>query len=399
MQTASFGFSTRPFPEIARKEEGHEARLDRTEKKDSPPGGMIDNINRSLASASPPAHAQILGLGGVQAKLTLGTVGDVYEQEADRVARQVVDEIPSSAFRARNTTSEGERIANGGEAGRVQRQITVRAASDAGGEISSEWEGELERAKGGGQPLSQTVREQMERGFGADFGGVRVHTGAQADMLARSIQARAFTTGEEVLFSKGEYNPESREGMELLAHELTHVVQQNGDKVKRKSEGIGGEKIQRVKKGDKGKGKVAETEERPEARGGEVYIAIDGVEWRDGVTIRVTIDSHQNKHQSTKIREIGMMDGTSGSYFPENVDLDHHKKYFVPMVIEWGRENAERIINAQGRSVSAGKYDIAPGEIDFEVNGVYKNREKRIDVNYHCNPNKATEKKKKGKRK
>ncbi|WP_375495326.1 DUF4157 domain-containing protein [uncultured Nostoc sp.] len=226
VQTASFGFSARPFPEIARKEEGKQASLDLLQMKENQPGGMIDNINRSLASASPPAPLPILRLGGVQAKLTLGTVGDVYEQEADRVARQVVDEIHSSAFRASNTTSEGESIANGGEAGRVQRQITVRAAGDAGGEISSEWEGELVRAKGGGQPMSPTVTEPMERAFGADFGGVRVHTGAQADMLARSIQAKAFTTGQDVFFRQGAYEPGSQGGQELIAHELTHVVQQ-----------------------------------------------------------------------------------------------------------------------------------------------------------------------------
>jgi hypothetical protein len=66
----------------------------------------------------------------------------------------------------------------------------------------------------------------MERAFGADFGGVRVHTGAQADGLARSIQAKAFTTGQDVYFRQGAYEPGSRGGQELIAHELTHVGQQ-----------------------------------------------------------------------------------------------------------------------------------------------------------------------------
>jgi hypothetical protein len=66
----------------------------------------------------------------------------------------------------------------------------------------------------------------MEREFGADFGGVRVHTGAQADILARSIQAKAFTTGQDVFFRQGAYEPGLRGGQELIAHELTHVVQQ-----------------------------------------------------------------------------------------------------------------------------------------------------------------------------
>ena len=227
-QTASKeNFAARPFPEIAKTEARQEASLDRAEVKENQSGGMIENINRSLAAASAP-ELPTLGLGGVQAKLTLGTVGDVYEQEADRVARQVVDEIHSSAFRASNTTSEGESVANGGDVGRVQRQITVQAAGDAGGEVSSEWEAQLQGAKSGGQPLSPSVREPMERAFGAGFGDVRVHTGAKADSLARSIQAKAFTTGQDVFFRQGAYEPGSRGGQELVAHELTHVVQQNG---------------------------------------------------------------------------------------------------------------------------------------------------------------------------
>ena len=73
----------------------------------------------------------------------------------------------------------------------------------------------------------------MEQAFGADFGGVKVHTDSRSDQLNQSIQARAFTTGQDVFFRQGEYNPGSRGGQELLAHELTHVVQQNGGTVQR----------------------------------------------------------------------------------------------------------------------------------------------------------------------
>jgi hypothetical protein len=185
-------------------------------------GGLSQEMRLENATLALPATRAL-----VQRKLTLGTPGDMYEQEADRVARQVVDEIHSSPIREQNALSEEERIPAGGEAGRVQRQINVRSAGDAGGELSSEWEGQLQRAKSGGQPLSPSVKEPMERAFGADFGGVRVHTGAQADMLARSIQAKAFTTGQDVFFRQGAYEPGSRGGKELIAHELTHVVQQN----------------------------------------------------------------------------------------------------------------------------------------------------------------------------
>jgi hypothetical protein len=74
----------------------------------------------------------------------------------------------------------------------------------------------------------------MEPALGADFSGVRVHADAGADALNQSLQARAFTTGQDVFFRQGAYNPGSSSGRELLAHELTHVVQQNGDEVRTK---------------------------------------------------------------------------------------------------------------------------------------------------------------------
>ncbi len=79
---------------------------------------------------------------------------------------------------------------------------------------------------GSGRPLDPESRAFMEPRFGQDFGGVRVHTGADADTAARSINARAFTSGNNVVFGAGEYSPATDAGRRLLSHELTHVVQQ-----------------------------------------------------------------------------------------------------------------------------------------------------------------------------
>jgi hypothetical protein len=92
----------------------------------------------------------------------------------------------------------------------------------------------IQEQRGGGQSLDSGVRRHMEGAFGADFSGVRVHTGAQANTLNHSLSARAFTTGQDIFFREGAYQPGSTVGRELLAHELTHVVQQNGDQVRRK---------------------------------------------------------------------------------------------------------------------------------------------------------------------
>jgi hypothetical protein len=103
-----------------------------------------------------------------------------------------------------------------------------------GGSATPEFEGELKRAKGGGKSLDPTLQTKMGEAMGADFSGVKVHTDPKSHSLSQSIQAKAFTTGEDVFFNEGQYKPSSPEGQELIAHELTHVVQQKGASVQRK---------------------------------------------------------------------------------------------------------------------------------------------------------------------
>ncbi len=109
-----------------------------------------------------------------------------------------------------------------------------------GGEVDPSITTQIQAARGSGRPLDEPVRSSMESGFGADFSNVRVHTGGQADTLNRSLNARAFTTGQDVFFRQGEYNPGSSAGQKLLAHELTHTVQQGAAPLQRQeSRGIG----------------------------------------------------------------------------------------------------------------------------------------------------------------
>jgi hypothetical protein len=79
---------------------------------------------------------------------------------------------------------------------------------------------------GGGRPLDSTTRDYFAMRFGRDFGDVRVHTDGSADAAARGLRATAYTTGRDIVFRQGAYAPESSSGRRLLAHELTHVVQQ-----------------------------------------------------------------------------------------------------------------------------------------------------------------------------
>lgn len=85
--------------------------------------------------------------------------------------------------------------------------------------------------KGGGTSLDDGVRQKMESSLGHDFSDVKVHTGSSAANAAQSVQAQAFTVGNELVFNDGKYNPSSPEGQRTIAHELTHVVQQRSGSV------------------------------------------------------------------------------------------------------------------------------------------------------------------------
>lgn len=105
---------------------------------------------------------------------------------------------------------------------RLQRQETANSAPEPGPAL----EGRL--SKGGGEPLPFRQQEYMGQAMGADFSPVRIHRNAEAADMSRQLQAKAFTHGNDVYFSEGAYNTGTREGQHLLAHELTHVVQQTG---------------------------------------------------------------------------------------------------------------------------------------------------------------------------
>ncbi|MBD2744440.1 DUF4157 domain-containing protein [Coleofasciculus sp. FACHB-1120] len=215
-----------------------------------------NNLMRSLSGAGVVQRQEESGkeeLEPIQAKLTIGQPGDKYEQEADQTAQQVVNQInapaPQQSSQAetlqREEMPEEEELQMKPASGIIQREEMpeeeelqmkpeVHRQSDGGGmNATPDLEASIQQAKGSGQPLADNIREPMEKAFGADFSGVNIHTDAHSDQLNQSIQAKAFTTGQDVFFRQGAYAPGSRGGQELIAHELTHVVQQNGGAVQR----------------------------------------------------------------------------------------------------------------------------------------------------------------------
>jgi len=168
----------------------------------------------SEQESSPTWQMLAMRPGGVQAKLTVSQPDDPFEQEADRVADRVMRmEAPGVTVQRKCAGCEEEE--------QLQRKET---GSEAVETTPSMVHGSLTSS---GAPLDSTTRTYMEQRFGHDFDKVRVHTGGQADTAARQINSLAFTLGNDVVFREGQYAPHSNEGRRLLAHELTHVVQQS----------------------------------------------------------------------------------------------------------------------------------------------------------------------------
>jgi hypothetical protein len=187
----------------------------------------------------------------IQTKLAVSQAGDVYEQEADRVAEQVMR-------MAEPATTEGAAVDAQAQGSRIQRMCTeceeklhrqpieeeeeeetLQGKEESGRipEVTPDVQAQVNAMWGDGQPLPEPTRGFFEPRFGHNFRNVRIHTDASAAELARAVRAKAFTFGQDIVFGAGEYTPETMVGQRLLAHELAHVTQQSSARhIKRQTE-------------------------------------------------------------------------------------------------------------------------------------------------------------------
>ncbi|MDQ0872960.1 hypothetical protein QFZ77_001619 [Paenibacillus sp. V4I3] len=278
-------------------------------------GADLMNIQRTIGNKA------VGSMLTVQTKLTVGPVGDSYEQEADQVGKEVADHIAASESSGASKTdvqrtesegagSEAEELQMKPAADTIQRmeeedELQMKPADtiqrmeeeeelqmkpsaetiqrmeeedelqmkpsaetiqrmeeedelqmkpsgeaiqrsesgeseeeelqmkpsgggsfDAGASIESQ----IKSKQGSGSKMDNQIQAKMESAFQADFSNVNIHNDAESTKLSASLGAEAFATGNDVFFREGRYNPDSREGQELLGHELTHVIQQRGGK-------------------------------------------------------------------------------------------------------------------------------------------------------------------------
>jgi hypothetical protein len=145
----------------------------------------------------------------LQKKLSIGASNDPLEQEADRVANQVLAAPAHSAVSDATPSIQRFTGQSTGDEGTAPPSVDHVLVSS-------------------GRPLNPAIQQDMSRRFGHNFSQVRVHTGATAEQSARDVNAHAYTVGQNIVFGAGRFAPGSHEGRRLIAHELTHVVQQQG---------------------------------------------------------------------------------------------------------------------------------------------------------------------------
>lgn len=198
--------------------------------KSNDPGSNASFTDRVLHLQRTIGNREVTRLirsGILQAKLSIGQPGDIYEQEADRVAEQVMRMPDEKQSLVNSQWSFVQRKSSCPACEEEEKPISLKASGGCGGsDVMSCVESHINALKGSGQSLSPGAREFFEPRFGADFSQVRVHNGSDAAAIATEINAKAFTTGNDIFFNTGQYSPGTSGGKSLLAHELTHTLQQ-----------------------------------------------------------------------------------------------------------------------------------------------------------------------------
>jgi len=213
-----------------------------------------DRIMTLQGTMGNKAVGQLFSSRELQAKLTVGSPGDKYEVEADATADKVMsmshsqvqrqsdeEEVHTASMNEEEVQSfpgkeevqmspeDDELHSQSMEEETVQGKGTVQREG-----LSDSLSSQIQGIKSGGQPMPKASRDFFEPRFGADFSNVKIHNDSTAHETSAAINAKAYTLGNHVAFGKGQYNPESSEGKHLMAHELTHVVQQGGSRINKK---------------------------------------------------------------------------------------------------------------------------------------------------------------------
>lgn len=164
---------------------------------------------------------------GLQCKLSIGAVNDPLEAEADAMAERVMrmPDTPVVQRKCAECEKEDKQLQRKPLTTQITPFIQTKASVSTAS-VSDAVASRIESTRGGGNPLPETARSFMESRLDTDFSGVRIHAGDDAAQLSNELNAQAFTVGNDIYFNSGKYQPDTENGRHLLAHELTHTIQQ-----------------------------------------------------------------------------------------------------------------------------------------------------------------------------
>ncbi len=192
--------------------------------------------NSTAKQTQKKRNSQFIGKHVIQRKLTIGSPDDAYEREADAMADKVLGMSDSQVktkvqtgplVQRKCTDCEEEMVQTKSMASQITPLIQSKGNASEAGSASQALTQQIDSRRGTGQTMDKNTQSFMESRFGASFAGVRIHTDAQAAQMNRDLNAQAFTVGNDIYFNEGKYNPHSNSGKHLLAHELTHTLQQS----------------------------------------------------------------------------------------------------------------------------------------------------------------------------
>ncbi|MEW4922929.1 DUF4157 domain-containing protein [Algibacter sp. 2305UL17-15] len=225
----------------------------------------VDRASAKSSNDSSLFHRETEHDAFIQPKLNIGKPNDKYEVEADLIADKVVNKTSlngESSFFSPATTIQKRNLQRQEDTEEIQEKpiaetitplVQLETAEEEEESVQEKTDGTVQKnedeenvqtkierprssvatianrirqGRGNGRPLATDTQMMMERGFGADFSGVRIHTDAASVSMNNDLGARAFTNGNDIFFNAGEFDPQSRNGQTLLAHELTHTIQQ-----------------------------------------------------------------------------------------------------------------------------------------------------------------------------
>jgi hypothetical protein len=185
---------------------------------------LVNRVWQSLATRA----------SAIQRKLTVSQANDPQEREADRVADQVMRAATPQSSDSSAGVLQRKCECGGGQCDGCRNQsaalepVPTKRAGPVDSSKPAAPSIVHEALRSSAQPLDAATRHFMESRLGEDLSGVRVHTNTEAAQAAEAVSARAYTVGQNVVFGSGEYAPTTSPGRTLLAHELTHVIQQRG---------------------------------------------------------------------------------------------------------------------------------------------------------------------------